>query len=176
VPMRMMFTRVEKNMLPKAHGVSDKGSEITPDNVNLRTVVARMRAASGPDISLFQKSVNASDQREADGIYDASASAAELDRWARELRDADAATGPARASDSHLEPYRPDMLPGARPAPAAPDARIIRREPPTTAAPLARSYPLAEEPQAARPSLLRREGSLRESILRKPLSSLYDKD
>ncbi len=174
VPMRMMFSRVDKDLLPMAHGVSDKGSEVTPDNVDLRAVIARMRSVSSPDISLFQKSVTISDERDT-GAYDNTASAAELDRWARELRDVDQSAIPSRARESRLEPYRPDMLPGARLDGHMPDQRVIRREPQPDLPP-ARHYASPEDTGAARAQLLRREGSLRDSILRKPLSSLYDKD
>ncbi len=193
VPMRMRFTRLSEDMLPKANGVSDKGSEITPDNVDLRTIVTRMRAISGPDISAFQKSVSASDQR--DGMrLDAPASEPEVESWERELKaqverryssPAPAppySPGAARLTpvEPRLESYRPDMLPGARneqPAPA--ESRIVRREttpePPPTYPAQTRSNG-NEDVQAVRNTLLRREGSLRDSLLRKPLSSLYDKD
>lgn len=191
VPMRMRFTRLSPDMLPKANGVSDKGSEDTPDNVDLRTIVSRMRAINGPDISAFQKSVSATDQRES-SRFDAPATEPEVETWERELRapmerryapapvPSPSATYPA-PSEQRLEPYRPDMLPGSRGDLNAPlpESRIVRREPPVETSP---AYPAAnrsygnEDVQAVRNTLLRREGSLRESLLKKPLSSLYDKD
>ncbi len=131
-----------------------------------------MRAVSGPDISAFQKSVSHSDlpPRLAP---DEPAGTAEFDRWRRELTgDAAKAAPTSAATDPPLEPYRPDMLPGARPDPYQPsqESRIIRRDPlPSPGSSL-------DDAGAARGLSMRREGSLRESLLRKPLSSLYDKD
>ncbi|MFD1743899.1 ATP-binding protein [Rhizobium helianthi] len=187
VPMRMRFTRLSEDMLPKAHGVSDKGSEITPDNVDLRTIVTRMRAIAGPDISAFQKSISSADQLRDTGRMEAPASEPEIANWERELRASDRRTYQPPASEQKLEPYRPDMLPGARPS-AAPmdnaaftnDARIYRREPlPEQTPPAATRAPYGndEDVQAVRNTLLRREGSsARDSLLKRPLSSLYDKD
>ncbi len=56
VPMRMRFSRVDEIALPKANGVNAKYTEETPDTVDLRTIVGRMRAIVGPDISAFQQS------------------------------------------------------------------------------------------------------------------------
>jgi len=42
-------------MLPKAHGLVEKPTENSPDNVDLRNIVSRMRSVSGPDISSFQQ-------------------------------------------------------------------------------------------------------------------------
>ena len=60
VPMRMRFTRVEEKSLPKANGVGVKVTDETPDTVDLRNVVSRMRAMNGPDISSFQNAYTAS--------------------------------------------------------------------------------------------------------------------
>ncbi|MGN7293412.1 ATP-binding protein [Rhizobium sp. SAFR-030] len=176
VPMRMNFARVEKNMLPKANGVSDKGSEVTPDNVDLRAVVARMRAVSGPDIASFQRSMAASNHRDVSGS-EADAGDAEVARWEQELRGETLATAPPTLQPE-LEPYRPDMLPGTRlDAAAAAETRVIRREPPRDSAASSPFRPFGVDDTAGtRSTLVRREGSLRESLLRKPLSSLYDKD
>ncbi|MBW8446244.1 MAG: DUF87 domain-containing protein [Arenimonas sp.] len=56
VPMRMRFSRVDESHLPKANGVTAKASDDGPDTVDLRTIVSRMRAIAGPDISAFQQS------------------------------------------------------------------------------------------------------------------------
>ncbi len=93
VPMRMKFARVPQNYLPKAHGVVDKGSEETPDTVDLRSIVARMRSVTGPDISTFQQSYSSANpfptlpedtSRYEDSDYPP-ASDAELERWQREI-------------------------------------------------------------------------------------------
>lgn len=178
VPMRMQFNRVDTHHLPKAHGVVDKNHEETPDTVDLRTIVSRMRSVSGPDISTFQQSYLAA---EAAGAMPAAsfipgtngdfppASEAELDRWKREI-------GPSGATEAKqnpsAEPYRPDMLPRpARVEPTPPlDSRAVWRDrPPTPASP-------SPEPLARPNPFLKREGSFRESLLKKPLTSLYDKD
>jgi hypothetical protein len=183
VPMRMKFARVDKKYLPKANGVTDKGSEDTPDTVDLRTVIARMRSVSGPDISGFQQSYGATTPTPSldpsisgNGLAAdfPAASPAEVERWSRETRAA--ATASSSSPQPEPEPYRPDMLPGLRAADALPPRpdrfAEFRRERPVEPA----AHPAASD-SVARPSpLLRRDGSIRESLLRKPLSSLYDKD
>ncbi|AXV17308.1 ATPase [Neorhizobium sp. SOG26] len=190
VPMRMKFARVEKKYLPKANGALDKGSDETPDTVDLRTVVARMRAVNGPDISSFQQSYTAATVAPQDGSATGDEvddygqeKDAELERWERELRANGHVTAnpaaPAPPRQSQPEPYRPDMLPrtSAEPAPAPRPDRYadLRRERMPDPQPV---FQRPAQPEIApRPNpLLRREGSLRESLLRKPLSSLYDKD
>ena len=176
VPMRMRFSRVAQNLLPKAHGATAKQSEEDPDTVDLRKIVTRMRAvsgAAGPDISNFQNSYNASVQ--SDMLFDD-----------EELPEGQAYPLPAAATPSMSlnEPYRPDMLPRSYapqdPQPAAAgsiDSRLeaLRREMRREEAGQPRSFG-NQEPA---PTVQRREpgtSSLRESILRKPLSSLYNKD
>ena len=158
VPMRMKFARVEDRYLPKANGVIDKGSEETPDTVDLRTVIARMRSISGPDISAFQQSYSAANGTPpldtATGLGDA------LDR--------------APAAAPQLEPYRPDMLPGVTGHDLSPQDRLaaMRRE--RSAEP---ALPSRLSEASPRPNpLLRRESSLRESLLRKPLGTFNDRD
>jgi hypothetical protein len=167
VPMRMRFSRVADNLLPKANGANAKQSEEDPDTVDLRKIVTRMRAiTAGPDISAFQQS------------YTAAFSDDDLeDDFAGRPDEQPQAAPP-------LEPYRPDLLPrGSAPEPGAPsfpqpasvDARLeaLRREMRREAPP-----PPRPAPSAGQPSPLRREPgtSLRDSILRKPLSSLYDRE
>ncbi|MGO7421030.1 ATP-binding protein, partial [Rhizobium ruizarguesonis] len=61
VPMRMRFSRVDENLLPKASSANSKNSEEDPDTVDLRKIVTRMRAVTvGPDISNFQQNYAAS--------------------------------------------------------------------------------------------------------------------
>ena len=158
VPMRMRFSRVEEHLLPKAHGGAvEKGTEEEAVAVDLRTIVARMRAISGPDISAFQQSY-------------AAAAVAEEPRAGQDYGETPPA---ARAVDAPpIEPYRPDMLPrspggavfGAARSTSIEDRLAeLRRDvrPDGTAMP-------SEQP-ANRPSL-------RDSLLKKPLSSLYNKD
>lgn len=192
VPMRMKFARVDEKYLPKANGIADKGSENTPDTIDLRTVVARMRAVSGPDISAFQQSYAAANPAFTEGqpadnaeMNDEfrPASDEELERWHREIR----ANGhvvinrPPAIDDPQPEPYHPDMLPrppaSEPPAPHRPDrfADLRRERSAETQQPVFQRPP--QQDGAPRPNpLLRREGSLRENLLKKPLSSLYDKD
>lgn len=177
VPMRMQFSHVDSQHLPKAHGIVDKNHEETPDTVDLRTIVSRMRSiGGGPDIGAFQQSYLAAES--AGSMPAASfmpgtqgdfgpASDAELDRWKQEIGPASVTEAKANSS---AEPYRPDMLPRpTRVEPTPPlDSRAAWRDRPAP--------PPASEP-AARPNpFLKREGSFRDSLLKKPLSSLYDKD
>lgn len=194
VPMRMRFTRVDESALPKANGVNAKHTEETPDTVDLRAIVGRMRAIAGPDISAFQQSFEGSLGRNdlpqaPDGVYD-DEEFDDDDQHSAPLPRSPAVTAHqhstyqpsqrpafeppiqrqslATSETPPIEPYRPDMLPRSdvgdnlRPRPATPS--------PGYAA------------DAASPSFgsqqLRREGgsSLRDSILKKPLSSLYKRD
>jgi DNA helicase HerA-like ATPase len=105
VPMRMRFTRVDEKSLPKANGVAVKVTDETPDTVDLRNVVSRMRAMNGPDISSFQNAYTAS----LGGFDSASAPMEEtfsdtsgFDRTAPEPAD--------ETSESAVEPYNPAML------------------------------------------------------------------
>lgn len=56
VPMRMRFARVEDARLPRAHGITDKVDDDAPPLADLRSIISRMRAVNGPDISSFQQS------------------------------------------------------------------------------------------------------------------------
>jgi DNA helicase HerA-like ATPase len=172
VPMRMRFSRVEQHLLPKANGATVKHSDEDPDSVDLRKIVTRMRAVSaGPDISSFQQSYNAA---QSDMLFD-------------DEEPPEGTPYPAPISAPPLapaEPYRPDMLPrshaprepaSAAAPPTSIDSRLeaLRREMRREEAAPQRSA-LSQDTAAAP----RREPgmSLRESILKKPLSSLYDKD
>ena len=178
VPMRMRFSRVEASRLPKANGTGVKISEETPQSVDLRSIVARMRAITGPDISGFQNSYLAAQGQHTvlpTGYEDAPY---EDEEGYVETLQAAAAARPA-AQPSLQEPYRPDMLPGAQGAyDASPQERFeaIRRE--LTAEPQ-RQPPADPYRQPARPAPAfgeqqepRRDGSIREQLLKKPLSSL----
>ena len=169
VPMRMRFSQVERHLLPKASGSTAKVSEDSPDTVDLRTIISRMRSITGPDISALQQNYGAA----ADAVTESRNDFDDLpiEQTSQRVAEADAPS---------IEPYRPDMLPrAATPQTAQPpqtsiDSRLadLRREfrsDDTAARPVPPREPL--------PSLKREPGlSLRDSILKKPLSSLYDKD
>lgn len=199
VPMRMRFTRVDEAALPKANGVNAKLTEETPDTVDLRSIVGRMRAIAGPDISAFQQSFDSSLARSdiphaPDGLYDDEEFDDDDDRYdglSPVLAPQPPMHAPAPPRTSHLarpayeapvqrqalsasetppiEPYRPDMLPRSGPDDFA-------RPRPETPAPGFAPEPAPAPTFGSQP--LRREGgsSLRESILKKPLSSLYKRD
>lgn len=179
VPMRMKFTRIQENRLPKANGASAKASEDNPNSVDLRSIVGRMRSVSGPDISVFQESYLAAESPA--GRRNETAGT----QLSRHTDDSWAELPPESASEeaTEIEPYRPDMLPRnpAGPSPLSAHDRFeaLRRELNSEAPP--------EQPPAgsARPSLRpafgeagsepRREGSIRDQLLKKPLSSLIRK-
>jgi hypothetical protein len=138
VPMRIRFSRVAAHSLPKANGIMPHIAEDTPDTVDLRSIVKRMRAVTGPDISGFRQSYEAKIAQDADED--------EFESWSQEFK----------GQTSSNEPYRPEMLP--RSSVFSGKAQM------TEAAP--KLSPLAEEPRL----------SLRDSLLKKPLGSLYRKD
>ncbi|GAJ90914.1 DUF87 domain-containing protein [Agrobacterium rhizogenes] len=174
VPMRMRFSRVEEHLLPKANGSVARTSEETPDTVDLRTIVSRMRSITGPDISTFQQSYAT--------VHDAADDDDMEDDFGNDHVEQPAPTPqPTRIAAPPIEPYRPDMLPRA-PVPAVdttPRTSIDSR-----LAELRRDYRgednTGNQPSPARDAAAppRREPglSLRDSILKKPLSSLYNKD
>ncbi|MGO8099403.1 ATP-binding protein [Rhizobium leguminosarum] len=172
VPMRMRFSRVDEKLLPKASSANSKNSEEDPDTVDLRKIVTRMRAVTvGPDISNFQQSYAASvaDFDEADP--------ADEDLDAKQYTPPVSSAAPPASVP--LESYRRELLPQTpRLDPAtspAIDPRLdaLRRE-------MRRDEPVFPRPAppADQPAVSRREPgtSLRESILKKPLSSLYNKE
>ncbi|CAN7491684.1 DUF87 domain-containing protein [Rhizobium sp. LjRoot30] len=193
VPMRMRFTRVEESLLPKANGATAKSTDETPDTVDLRGIVSRMRAISGPDISAFQQS------------YSATLDGEDFDSdFAMPMREVPApsierSTASSLSGGTPPEPYRSDMLPRGGPS-APPEAstsydprrrsmdepHAAQRPPSTTYPETRRMQPADSPPTPYRPaqpetdasgSIRRDPGmSLRESILKKPLSSLYRKD
>ena len=202
VPMRMRFTRVDESALPKANGVTAKNTEETPDTVDLRSIVGRMRAIAGPDISAFQQSFDNGFGRgdvplAPDGIYDdeefedddegfgsmspplappqpprptlSSMPVAPPPPVTRPAYDAPVQRHTLPSSETPpIEPYRPDMLPRA----GMEERARARTETPGPA------YATEPTPATFASQPLRREGgsSLRESILKKPLSSLYKRD
>ncbi|MBX9470038.1 MAG: DUF87 domain-containing protein [Rhizobium sp.] len=202
VPMRMRFTRVDESALPKANGVTAKNTEETPDTVDLRNIVGRMRAIAGPDISAFQQSFDSGFGQGGiplapDGIYDDEEFDDEDEGFGNvrpalapshaprpvvsttPIAPAPLATRPAldtlvqrhtlpSSEMPPIEPYRPDMLPRT----GMDDPVRPRAEMPAPA------YAAEPAPATFGSQPLRREGgsSLRESILKKPLSSLYKRD
>ncbi|MCJ8238837.1 ATP-binding protein [Peteryoungia algae] len=210
VPMRMRFTRVDESALPKANGVTAKNTEETPDTVDLRNIVGRMRAVAGPDISAFQQSFDNGLGRvdiplAPEGIYDdeefedddegfgsmsqplAPPQAPRPMASSMPLAPPPPVTRPAydppvqrhtlpSSETPPIEPYRPDMLPRADMPPRAGMEERVR---PRTEMPApAPAYATEPAPATFASQPLRREGSssLRESILKKPLSSLYKRD
>ena len=167
VPMRMRFSQVDRHLLPKASGSVAKTSEDSPDTVDLRTIVGRMRSISGPDISPLQQSYNAMPVTDIKDDFD-------------EVPVEQPIRPHVEPNPPPIEPYRPDMLPRtAAPQPAAASQTSIDSK----LAELRREFRSDEggtrsvPPREPAPSLRREPGlSLRDSILRKPLSSLYDKD
>ncbi|MDK1386948.1 DUF87 domain-containing protein [Sinorhizobium sp. 8-89] len=168
VPMRMRFTRVDDRRLPRAHGITDKVDEDASPSVDLRSIVSRMRAVSGPDISSFQQSYMAAQSSKAPTLEDDEPSQA-------------AAHGaePSEAepwNEATFEPYRPDMLP--RPEPVNPQLERFNqiREQLLSGEKEADGRSHAPDPRPAHPPTEpRREGSLRESLLKRPLGSLIRK-
>jgi DNA helicase HerA-like ATPase len=172
VPMRMRFSRVEENRLPKANGTAVVAmSEDTPQSVDLRSIVSRMRAVSGPDISGFQNSYIAAQSTPLPTGYEDAPYEDEED-YIETLRNAP----DTRPAPVH-EPYRPDMLPGAQGAyqPSTQERfETIRRElaEPQRPAPDPYHQPSRPAPAFGEQQEPRREGSIREQLLKKPLSSL----
>jgi uncharacterized protein len=176
VPMRMRFTRVDEKNLPKANGVGVRATDETPDTVDLRSVVARMRALNGPDISSFQQAYSAS-------------LGLDEDLGAPAYPDADSSRPPGLIAEARnepstpaIEPYNPAMLPRAEPVnpqlerfnqirnqllsedlPAQPKPEPYQAPPPRAA------------PSFAQPGTDLPRPSLRESLLKKPLSSIIRK-
>ncbi|NEJ22757.1 DUF87 domain-containing protein [Rhizobium leguminosarum] len=167
VPMRMRFSRVDENLLPKASSAISKNSEEDPDTVDLRKIVTRMRAVTvGPDISNFQQSYAAStaDFDEADP--------ADEDLDAKQYTPPVSSAAPLESYRRELLPQTPRLDPATSPA-IDPRLDALRREMRRDEPVFARPAPPADQPAVSR----REPGtSLRESILKKPLSSLYNKE
>ncbi|MDQ0563476.1 DNA helicase HerA-like ATPase [Rhizobium mesoamericanum] len=190
VPMRMRFSRVEERYLPKANGASVKVSEEDPDNIDLRKIVTRMRAVSGPDISAFQQSYSAamppSGPYEDEDDYD--------DDFNRPVARSSyppapmASQMPTTPPLAPIEPYRRDMLPGSgsprdplaaasRSTAAASETSIDSRLEALRREIRGEPSPSQGENPAVAGSIRREPGmSLRDSILKKPLSSLKNED
>ena len=170
VPMRIRFSRVATESLPKANGTGAKAGDETPQSVDLRSIVTRMRSIGGPDISGFQNSyVSAQDMPT--GYEDAPYE--DEEDYIDTLQNA--ATAPAAPAPSLHEPYRPDMLPGAGSVYGQSTQErfdTIRRELTGDQRPAADPHRQPARPAFGEPQEPRREGSIREQLLKKPLSSL----
>ncbi|MBY5538863.1 ATP-binding protein [Rhizobium leguminosarum] len=167
VPMRMRFSRVDEKLLPKASSANSKQSEEDPDTVDLRKIVTRIRAVTvGPDISNFQQNYAAS----VAGFDEADAADEDID--AKPYAPPTSSVAPLESYRRELLPQTPRLDPATSPA-IDPRLDALRRE-------MRRDEPVFPRPTppADQPAVSRREPgtSLRESILKKPLSSLYNKD
>lgn len=169
VPMRMRFSRVATTSLPKANGATAKVTDETPATLDLRSVVARMRALGGPDISNFQQSYTGVQPSE-ETPYETNIGS----NYADEVAPAPAAVD--------IEPYNPAMLPRSEPAnPQLDRFNQIRNQilsedaapRPATEQPYRvtpRPAPSFAQPASDQPRV-----SLRESLLKKPLTGLIRK-
>lgn len=185
IPMRMRFERVAKSFLPKANATINKNGE-EGEQVDLRRIVGRMRALGTSENFNFQGRY---DQPYGDMPASASDENGLGDEGAYPYQET------ARAPAGWDEPARRE--PAVAPAPTftRPDSPLLRPRPEPSAygqyeEPMRRATdpaPLRTEPasldpytnyQQANAGLRPRDPSqrsaLRESILRKPLSSLRD--
>ncbi len=157
--------------LPRAHGITDKVDDDAPPLADLRSIVSRMRAVNGPDISSFQQSYLASQTKQAPVLED--------DNWSGKGNGTEVADSLSRRYPA-FEPYSPDMLPRSS-EPGNPEIERFSR---------IREQVLSGEAErlSGRPAKApgqsdagfgkpapRQEGSLRESLLRRPLGSLIRK-
>ena len=204
VPMRMRFTRVAEQHLPKAHGVAVEYSEETPGTIDLRNVVARMRAINGPDISAFQQSYSSSMSQSDFTDYEDEIATSPLRQsplqpaYQTEQQQRPAlpqqpvssyqspmqqrAAPPSAEGGEKLEPYNPGMLPRSEPAnPQLERFNQIRNQllaEDTPQPDLRRPEPRPYQPTSPQPSYPpaaasdQPRQSLRESLLKKPLSSI----
>lgn len=168
VPMRMRFNRVDDARLPRAHGITDKVEEDAPPIVDIRSIVSRMRAMNVPDITSFQQSYLAAESVETDVRED--------NAW---NDGAEAAPSSAEGiKEPGLEAYRPDMLPHV-PEAVSPQLerfnhireQILSGQAERDAARLPRPQQPARSFATPAPEAYR-EGSLRESLLKRPLGSI----
>ena len=173
VPMRMRFTRVADNLIPKANGLAERADDVTPDTVDLRNIVSRMRSISGPDISAFQQAYSTGSSRTGED---------EIEPEVASVRHLSEETPrPVPLGPVSVDAYRSDMLP----RPGEPAAGLAM--PPQTSidsklAELRREY-RRDDASRANPTQdtgasPRRDqaSSMRDSLIRKPLGSLFSRD
>lgn len=120
VPMRLKFSRVSENALPRAHGAEVRDAVEDPSTLNLVSVIDRMRQGTGPDISDFQSRVTAFEASIHEAVFSGRGQSDDVEPVI--------AQRPSIEPDPSLEPYNPHMLPGmARPLPASEDPRHDHR-------------------------------------------------
>lgn len=186
VPMRMRFERVDASFLPKAS--SDREARVgdeTPDTMDLRTVVTRMRAVAPVDIGSNLKNAVMN-------VYHKATERAPYGEGDEGGRPIDTGSPPwPSAASGPIEPYRTDMLPTTRPAsgygrirstaradvfrePTQNDLPVYNTAPIQEPSPLRYTSPPVGSSPGYRPPAPGSEAraSLRESILRKPPGSL----
>lgn len=155
IPMRMRFERVRDDSLPKANSTIPRDVDDVSDQVDLRRIVSRMRGTpAGPDISAFQASYN---QHLSERSQSALDSRSEGDLFGADIE---------RDVNAWQEELRQEPVAPARDELRPPPSSLYRTSPPL-------------DPSMGSASPLRRDASrpsLRESILKKPLSSLRDLD
>lgn len=152
VPMRMKFSRLPSVQLPKTTSAEVAEVEDAGDNINLRSIIAQMRQSSTtPDISSFQESFEDASRRQVEQL-------------------------PSLDEANALEPYSADMLPG-RPVAAANEPARYPVHPQRMDTSFEGNLPGRQAGEASGLTSLRRDpnrpSTLRESLLKKPLSSLY---
>ncbi len=152
IPMRMKFNRLPAIHLPKTTSSEVAEVEDAGDNINLRSIIAQMRQiSSAPDISSFQESFEENNRRQVEQL-------------------------PSIDEGDALEPYSADMLPGRAHTTAPEPARYPVHAQRTEAGFESGSSHRQPGEVSGLTSLRRdpnRPSTLRESLLKKPLSSLY---
>ena len=152
VAMRLKFCRLPENLLPKTHSAEVSPVEGEDEALNLRNIIVQMRQmAPQGGLGIFGEQEDGPRRRNVD--------MPPLAQPGDEQED--------------LEPYSADMLPGRETADEAESRRLAAFSRPDPAEPA--GFGRQAEPS----SLLRRDGgnrSIRESLLKKPLSSLYKQD
>lgn len=176
VPMRMRFERIPESRLPKAAGGLMKANDDTPANVDLRTIVARMRASSGGEATPFSPGAIGPGGLAFGESLEPPPFSPRVPERSESPNRTEIPAGPSR-----LESYRPDMLPRVEPQHPDPIAnpqtdrfnayrrQILGGE--TDRRPAEAPAPPAPDDPSASP----RTPSLRESLLRKPLGSMIRK-
>lgn len=156
VPMRMKFERVEKSVLPKANGSGEAiVSDETPDTVDLRTVVSRMRAVAPVDIGSLKSTFASSYHKSGDRDSVLEDEGFEDEGFGSHGHSASAGFSWSTADRPPAEPYHPGMLPGHNNATEEPQRRAdVFREQAASPPSVYRTTP-QQQPQTQEPSPLR---------------------